>query len=71
MEYHTVEPWGFEVEDLRHGILAEVVARAAGADVHAQDFMVGPIINPEEEEQERDWIGLLADKFGAKKTDGG
>lgn len=44
--YYEAEPWGGQVDDLRHGILCATVANAAGAKVRPQRFMLRA---PEEE----------------------
>ncbi len=45
-EYYAREPWGFQIADVRHSVLAATVARSAGADVEPKDFSME---QPEEE----------------------
>lgn len=55
-----MEPWGFEVEDLRAGLLACTVARAGGAKARPKDFMIRP---PDEVDDE---VAALDKLFGVK-----
>jgi len=60
-----MEPWGFEAEDLRLGILASTVARAAGARVKPRDFMLRP---PDDDAVEpEDQVAALDQLFGLAK----
>ena len=46
-----MEPWGFPAEDMRLGVLASTMARAMGANVVPRDFMLGPALDGEDEEE--------------------
>lgn len=52
MYFYSLEPWGFDAEDSRLGILAATIARSQGAQVNAQDFMMGPNLPARLEEPE-------------------
>jgi hypothetical protein len=51
MRYYALEPWGFPVKDLWHGLLTSTVANAAGAKLKPQDFMLGETPEPQEADQ--------------------
>lgn len=44
LNYMEIEPWGFDVADSFNAQLAVTMARAWGADVSAEDFLLGPRI---------------------------
>lgn len=49
-EFYRLEPWGFNIEDARLGILAAVIAKSQGAKhVEPHHFMMG---NPAEDDSE-------------------
>ncbi len=42
-EFYALEPWGFDIEDVRHGALISYIVRALGGnrDARPTDFMMG------------------------------
>lgn len=62
MDFYNLEPWGFEVEDLRTGILASSMYGAMGTKTKPADFMLQSA--PEEDAEPADPVALLKRVMG-------
>lgn len=73
LHYAQLEPWGFDVDDMRMGILAATAASAFGAKTKPQDFMIGsrlPSRWGENEEIQRELVrAKVKSLFGWKPKD--
>jgi hypothetical protein len=44
VEFFSIEPWGFDVDDHMNAMIAVTAARVFGAEVEHKDFLLGPKI---------------------------
>lgn len=68
-EFYELEPWGFEVEDMRMSMICASIFRAAGAkNVKPRDFLMGTPLSEEVEPDPKDFARTLVQMFGAKEA---
>lgn len=68
-EFYELEPWGFEVEDMRMAMICASIFRAAGAkNVKPRDFLMGTPLSEEVDPDPKDFAKTLARMFGAKDS---
>lgn len=61
--FYALEPWGFHIDDVRMGILASTILRAAGSKrSKPQDFLLGD----RQQEEPDDFAKALAKALKAK-----
>ncbi len=71
VEYHAIEPWGFDVEDARTALIASTIGRSVGADVNAADFSMRAPPTPEEleEQQHAEMVEEIKRMIGGRHVD--
>lgn len=42
MQFYALEPFGFDIDDVRMGLLGSIAASAFGAKLTPEDIMLGP-----------------------------